>query len=82
MRKRKIAKVKVFEIWIEPIQHTFARKVRGNLRSRTTAIKVKNRLQQANPGRRFMVFMDFKTLKQIRAQRAFAKAMQNVKNSS
>ena len=75
MKKRKVAKIQVWEIWIEPIQCTFSRKVRGNILSWSMALKIKRRLQKVNPKRKFMICTEFKTSKQLKAQRAFAKAI-------
>jgi len=78
MKERKVARIEVWEIWIDPIQRTFARKVRGNISSRSAALKLKKQLQLSNPKRSFFLSPLWKTAKQIKAQRAFAKKMRGV----
>lgn len=72
-------KVKVWSIWIDPVRDGFARKFMSNIPTRKKLITLMKKVKKENPGRRFFSDSELKTTKQIRFQKAFAKAMKGLK---
>jgi len=65
-------KIKVFVIWRHPIYGGYARLVKSNILTLDERAKVLRELRKKHPGIKFTWFVEWKTPKQLKAQKRFA----------